>query len=182
MTFHFFRQKKPDSPALTYAALLIDMQEGFLSQYADQYKRPLISAQLTVLEFCVSQDIPVAVIESQRCGLTASSLRDVIAKIPRSSTIEKSVPDAFYSTSLDEQLQQWSATDLLVMGIYASICVSATSRHAVEKGYLVHTAKDVIADPFTLRGEGGANYYWFKDHTVLHKTAQQLIDNCSKRF
>lgn len=182
MTFHLFPQKKAERPAPIYAALLIDMQEKFLSRYRNRDLEPIISAQTTVLEFCASQDIPVAVIEYQGCGLTASSLRDVIAKIPRSSTIEKSVLDAFYCTSLDEQLHKWNASDLFVMGIYASACVFATTTRAVEKDYVVHTAKDVIADPFTLRGEGKTDFAWYRENVTLHKTSQQLIDNCSKRF
>ncbi len=182
MTFHLFSRKKPERPAPTYAALLIDMQEAFFGTYRDQHLKPIISAQSTVLKFCASQDIPVAVIEYQKCGSTASSLRKGIADIPRSATIEKYAPDAFAFTSLDGQLRLWNATDLLVMGIYASACVFATATHAVEKGYVVHTAKDLIADSLTLQGEGKTDFAWYKEHTTLHKTTQQLIEDYSKRF
>ncbi len=159
MNFPFFRRKKLEPSELSYAALLIDMQERFLSRYLDSDLEPIISAQTAVLKFCASQDIPIVVVEYRGYGLTTASLQEVIAAVPRSLRLEKTITDALASTSLDEQLRLWNAADLLLMGIYASACVQGTSEGALEKNYRLHTARDLIASHSTLCGEkDGTNF------------------------
>jgi len=177
VVFPLFRQRKLEHSTSSYAALLIDMQERFLKRYTVNNLEPIISAQTAVLRFCGSHDIPLVVIEYYGCGSTAFSLREVIADIPRTLTVEKSVPDAFAFTSLDEQLRRWNVTDLLVMGIYASACVQDTSKKALQKGYHLHTARDCIADAFTLCGEGKTSFDWYKEHVNLYKTNKKLLES-----
>jgi len=57
------------------------------------------------------------------------------------------VDNAFAETNLDPWLKWFGTTDLILMGINATACVEATARGAVKKGYAIHTAHDLIANP-----------------------------------
>ena len=164
-------QKQP-----RYAALLIDMQPGFLNEHNLDDQKMLFLAQRQILGFCVNENIPVGVLEYQGLtypgfGQTVDCLREIVDRVPVHSLIQKDHDNGFESTPLDEQLHRWNATDLIVMGIYACCCVLDTCESARALGYSLHTARDCIADPIS----DASSYYWYEGCSTLYPTSSDLI-------
>ncbi len=186
MSFPFFQRKKPEQiPQLEwstskYAALLIDMQPFYLGFYKKGVQEGLFSAQKVVLQWCVQESIPVAVLEVNNDffdgGRTVLCLQGEIDLVSTHLLLQKSTDDGFYNTSLDEQLQSWNVTDLIVMGINASYCVKATSSTALAKGYHLHTARDLIADSFFW----GTSFDWYEKNSTLYQNSSELISGVRK--
>ncbi|XP_069177397.1 nicotinamidase isoform X2 [Procambarus clarkii] len=65
-------------------------------------------------------------------------------------------------SSLNEELQKRSVTDLFLCGIGYDVCVAATTRHAIEEGY-----RAVLVDNAT-RGVCDSDIQATKDHTIAN--------------
>src|SRR3989344_3212591 len=83
-----------------YAALLIDMQEGFTKNLGDRLEM-LVENQCRVLVYCRDQGIPVWVVESKEkykdsnYGATINPLQTILETIPCPPPIIKTVNNAF---------------------------------------------------------------------------------------
>lgn len=63
--------------------------------------------------------------------------------------IEKTTPDSFHLTGLQEELERLGVTELVICGMQTDYCVNATSRHAHSLGYrgvLVQDAHSTFDD------------------------------------
>jgi nicotinamidase-related amidase len=83
-----------------------------------------------------------------------------IAPLADEVVVDKTRPDAFFNTTLHEELQARGITDVVICGIQSDICVDTTTRRACSQGYAV----TFVAD---------AHSTW--DNAYL--TAQQVIDH-----
>ena len=61
--------------------------------------------------------------------------------------LEKSNPNAFLDTGLEETLGERGAEELVVAGMMSSMCVDATVRAAADLGYSVSVVHDACAAP-----------------------------------
>ncbi len=169
-----------DSSVPRYAALLIDMQPYFLGAFGSEVRERLFSAQMKIFRLCAEESIPVVVLEvkSGWCdkGGTVACLQREIDPVPLHLVLTKSTNDGFSNHSLDEQLQMWNTTDLLVMGIYAFACVRDTCSTGLAKGYRIHTARDCIADPFVR----ATPFAWYEQNSTLYENSSQLIERLRK--
>ncbi|MBS3169446.1 hypothetical protein J4210_03100 [Candidatus Woesearchaeota archaeon] len=92
--FRLFTPQNRESPR--YAALLIDMQEGFTKHLGDRLEI-LVENQCRVLVYCRDQGIPAWVVESQEkykdsnYGATISPLQSLLETIPCPPPIIKMV-------------------------------------------------------------------------------------------
>ncbi|MBI2103183.1 cysteine hydrolase [Candidatus Woesearchaeota archaeon] len=174
-----FLSSSEEKPALNYAALLIDMQSGFLDNALEDTRKKLFFAQKQVLRFCAEENIPVVVLEYEGKGKTVYDLQQKVDLVPTFLTLEKKSDDGFFRTSLDEQLHRWNATDLLVMGINASYCVLETCDSAVRKGYRLHTARDCIRNTCRCCP---TKYDWYEKHSKLYQDSSELIEIVRRPF
>jgi len=136
------RKKQPHK----VAALLVDMQRFFLRDLEVGVEASLIAAQKEIIRYCAQADIPLFVLEYNDEGRTIGELRHEIARVPQTKTIIKKHDDGFKRTALDECLQEFSITHLLLMGVNASFCVRDTARSALRRGYQIITADHLIAN------------------------------------
>jgi len=116
--------------------LLIDMQDRFLD---NKEKWDLIPRQLAVLAYCEENGIPVIKIETEGFGTTNFRLIEAFDRIPvrRKATLVKLEEDAFDGTGLDDILNSFDATALLLMGVNACKCIYKTAITGRNHGYTV---------------------------------------------
>lgn len=61
------------------------------------------------------------------------------------AVVEKSLPNAFAKTDLDAKLQATGKKALVIAGFMTHMCISATTRSALDHGYTVTVASDAVA-------------------------------------
>jgi nicotinamidase-related amidase len=61
------------------------------------------------------------------------------------AVVEKPLPNAFAKTDLDAKLQATGKKALVIAGFMTHMCVSATTRSAIDHGYTVTVASDAVA-------------------------------------
>jgi nicotinamidase-related amidase len=54
---------------------------------------------------------------------------------PNEPIIQKSLPNAFAGTTLDETLARLGRKNLIIIGYMTHMCVSSTARAAIDRGY-----------------------------------------------
>jgi len=128
---------------LTRSALaIIDMQESFrskIAEFTETASRIAVmvqAARLLSLPIIVSEQYPKGL------GHTATEIRDVL---PASiEIIEKTTFSSCGARSFETQLEQASATQVIVCGIEAHICVNQTVHDLIARGFQVHLLIDCI--------------------------------------
>ena len=71
------------------------------------------------------------------------------------TVVVKSLPNAFAKTDLDAELKAIGRTNLIVTGFMAHMCVSATSRAALDLGYRPTVVAEATATRDLPDGQGG---------------------------
>jgi nicotinamidase-related amidase len=147
------------------ALLVIDMLNDFVVEGA-----PLeVPATRTIIPFLQDEivkarrnDIPLFYVcdaheendpEFLRMGWPAHALSgtrgaeviDALKPLPHDTIIPKKSYSAFFSTSLDLELQKRSITELLITGCVTNICVLYTVADAVQRGYRVAILRNCVA-------------------------------------
>lgn len=61
------------------------------------------------------------------------------------TVVEKQLPNAFAKTDLDAKIQAIGQKTLVIAGFMTHMCVSATTRSALDHGYTVTVASDAVA-------------------------------------
>jgi nicotinamidase-related amidase len=64
---------------------------------------------------------------------------------PGEAVVEKPLPNAFAKTDLDAKLQATGKKAMVIAGFMTHMCVSATTRSALDHGYTVTVASDAVA-------------------------------------
>ncbi len=140
-----FRQPKPLELA-DMGALIIDMQPYFLDKIEHGKRSRLLEAQIESVECLVEANIPTIVLEYDNEGETHESIKGKCGELKVCKYIAKHYDDGFRETDLKDILDHWNLSKLIVMGINASFCVKETVRNAVDNGYQVFTARQLIAN------------------------------------
>lgn len=101
--------------------------------------------------------------------------------------IQKSYPNSFYQTDLQQKLQQHSVKQLVICGMMSHMCVDSTTRRANELGYqpiLIHdacTTRDLDFDDETIPAKKVHNSFMsalagFAKVINCHEFIQKKID------
>lgn len=124
------------------------MQPYFLEALEpDEVERELPNL-VQVVRYCAQQDIPIAILEQEHIPTeTIDVLTREIEKVPRHKYITKPTSDGFYETQLSQQLNEWGATSIFLMGAHASRCVLDTAAGAWKRGIKTSTSNSVILNP-----------------------------------
>jgi nicotinamidase-related amidase len=161
-----------------YAALLIDMQPGFFEKEDRQLLENLISSQIEFIKGCADNEIPIRVIEYAGEGHTFAQLKKEIKSFHEFEYYTKDSIDAFETTKLIYSLRKLKANHLILMGINANICVSGTGDGALEKGFKISSASDLIGNT---RKEGPFNEDWYKENCEHYpETRIELLEIIEK--
>jgi nicotinamidase-related amidase len=153
-------------------ALLIDMQPDFVEDLLPSKAEEIIAAQITVLRHCARSGIPVIVLEFITHGRTLPGLWAEAERVVGMQRVIKERDDGFRGTPLSRMLADQKAKSLLLMGINASFCVFETARTAVQLGYRIVTASDLIAD--SRRDTWGGQSLWYKANGTLLSESREL--------
>jgi len=90
--------------------------------------------------------------------------------------VVKSLPNAFAKTDLDARLKATGRTDLIVAGFMTHMCISATTRAALDLGYRATVVADATATRDLPDGNGGI----IDAATVKRVALAELADRFAK--
>jgi nicotinamidase-related amidase len=128
------------------AVVMIDMQPTYTKKLEkDNTLYSLISAQKDVLDVCISQKIPVAVLEFYNQTQTHSELKSKLEDCIYCSFTKKKM-DGFSKRAFRKYLSIWEKDWLILMGVDTSQCVIATAKGGIKQNYKIATSKQIIAD------------------------------------
>jgi nicotinamidase-related amidase len=85
--------------------------------------------------------------EFMRPGTPGIEIHPDVSPQDGEPVLEKSNPNAFLDTELEETLGERGAKELVVAGMMSSMCVDATVRAAADLGYSVAVVYDACAAP-----------------------------------
>jgi nicotinamidase-related amidase len=82
-----------------------------------------------------------------RPGTSGVEIDPRVAPIADETVIEKSAPNGFVGTGLEQELRRAAIDELVVVGMMSSMCVDATVRAAVDLGFAATVVHDACAAP-----------------------------------
>jgi nicotinamidase-related amidase len=85
--------------------------------------------------------------EFMRPGTEGIEIHPAVAPAEGELVLEKSSPNSFLETGLEDQLRKRGADDLVVAGMMSSMCVDATVRAAADPGFSPTVVHDACAAP-----------------------------------
>ncbi len=85
--------------------------------------------------------------EFMRPGTDGIEIHPAVAPAEGELVLEKSSPNAFLETGLEEELRKRGADNLVVAGMMSSMCVDATVRAAADLGFSPTVVHDACAAP-----------------------------------
>ncbi|MCA1053730.1 cysteine hydrolase [Rossellomorea aquimaris] len=160
------------------ALLVIDVQKGmFLEGSPVKNGQDLIVKMKSLLSKARSKGIPIYYIQHNetegaplQTGTKGWEIHDDIKPTKDDVTIQKTTPDSFHGTSLEEELKKRGIEHLILTGIQTEICVDTTCRRAFSEGYKVSVVSDAHGtwDTEDLTAEQIINHHngvlrWFAD-------------------
>ncbi len=155
------------------ALLVIDVQEGmFVPEYPVFDGEALLDKIQGLITEARSSGVPVVYIqhneepgEQLEPNSFAWQIQSRIAPAKGEIVVQKSTPDGFHETDLQEKLSSLGVKRLIVSGIQTDLCVEATSKRAGQLGYEVV----VVEDAHTTYDQGG-------------RTAREIIEEYNGMF
>ncbi|ALC87746.1 isochorismatase [Bacillus sp. FJAT-22090] len=157
------------------ALLLIDVQNGMFQDENPVFNSTKLIIKLKhLLENARDYHIPIFYIQHNNTYLeNGSKLWEIHPEIKPNLTdiiIQKTTPDAFYKTNLQEELQKQQIEHLVLVGIQSEICVDTTCRNAYSLGYDITLVTDAHStwDSEELTAQQIINHHnqvlrWFAD-------------------
>jgi nicotinamidase-related amidase len=82
-----------------------------------------------------------------RPGTDGVEIHDAVAPGDGEPVLQKSEPNGFLGTGLEDRLRGLGADELVVAGMMSSMCVDATVRAAVDLGFSATVVHDACAAP-----------------------------------
>jgi nicotinamidase-related amidase len=144
--------------------LIIDIQRDYFPGGAFPLVEPDVSATATrrlldafraagepVLHLKHVWDAPDATF--MRPGTDGVELHPLVAPASGEPVLEKTAPNGFVGTALEDEVRSRDIDELVVAGMMTSMCVDATVRAAVDLGFSVTVVHDGCAAPDLRFGE-----------------------------
>src|SRR5690349_15194492 len=85
--------------------------------------------------------------EFMRPGTEGIEIHPTVAPAEGELVLEKTTPNSFVGTELEEELRQRETKELVVTGMMSSMCVDATVRAAADLGFSATVVHDACAAP-----------------------------------
>lgn len=159
-----------------FAVIIVDMQDFFLEKFNKDKKDLLINNQRIVLEFCVKKSIPIILLEYKKRGQTISKLLEIAKKSTYSEILTKESNGGFTNTNLDEILKENKINNIILMGINASGCVQDTAIGALNRGYRIITAGDIIASNTKKDEYLAISKRWYSKNGLFFESVDKLLE------
>ena len=135
------------------ALVVIDMQEGFRAAVPDFAG---VAARIaTAVGGAQLLNVPVVVTEQYPEGLgrTAAEIRAALA--PGSEPVEKTAFSSCGAREFVARLEQTGASQIIVCGIEAHVCVNQTTHDLLARGFRVHLLTDCVSSRAARDREAG---------------------------
>lgn len=132
------------------ALLIIDVQNGMFLKENPVYDSHKILINLkNLLANARNNHIPIFYIQHNapigktlEPGTKEWEIHPEITPTNTETIIQKTTPDAFYKTNLQEELQKLHIEHLVLAGIQSEVCVDTTCRNAYSLGYDITLVTD----------------------------------------
>lgn len=132
------------------ALLIIDVQNGMFQEGNVVYKgESLLQNLKDVIVQARSTDTPIFYLQHNapagkplEYGTKGWEIHPEIMPGNQDVIIQKTTPDSFFNTSLDDELKKQGVEHLVITGIQTEVCVDTTCRRAFSMGYKVTLASD----------------------------------------
>ena len=149
------------------ALLLIDVQNCMFDP-APVYNSALLLERLqSLIDRARASNTPVIYVQHNgpagaphAPGEPGWAIHPAIAPLPGETIVQKTTPDAFYQTTLQEELAAKDIEQLVIAGIQTDYCVDTTCRRAASEGYAV----TLVSDAHSTWGDGGLNAEQIIEH------------------
>lgn len=150
------------------ALLVIDVQKGMFLEGNMVYKGDgLLHKISSLIVRARSSKIPILYVQHNapagkplEHGTEGWEIHSDIKPHEEDVIIQKTTPDSFFNTPLEEELKKRGIEHLVISGIQSEVCVDTTCRRAFSMGYKV----TVVSDAHSTWDSGSL-------------TAQQIIDH-----
>jgi nicotinamidase-related amidase len=169
--------------------ILIDMQPYFLKKIKSlSTKRKLMFSQIDMINYFRANDIPLAILEYEdKEGTikegTIRGLKDYIDELPedRRTYFTKSDDSGFSNENLGKQLREWKTEDVILMGVNAHACVKGTAIGALDSGFNIITANELIADQYGPSDEN-RQISWYRQKGEYWTTHREITESDDSRY
>ncbi|EJR54337.1 hypothetical protein IIM_02066 [Bacillus cereus VD107] len=145
------------------ALIVIDVQAGMYTAGMPVHNgEKLLETLQELIQECRSNSIPVIYVQHNgqkdhplEKGTEGWKVHAAIAPQEGDSIIEKTTPDSFNKTNLNEVLQEKGIEHVIISGMQTQYCVDTTTRRAFSEGYKVTLVSDAHStfDTDVLRAE-----------------------------
>lgn len=134
---------------MTTALLIIDVQRGLFDDEPRPYKADTVVERINALAGRArAHDVPIVFIQHERAsgnlahGTQSWQLERSLRTVPGDHFVRKTTPDSFLRTTLQELLDKYQVSHVVVCGYASEFCVDTTTRRAAALGYAVTLAAD----------------------------------------
>jgi nicotinamidase-related amidase len=128
------------------ALLIIDMQSALIDGTNPVYQLNTVLENITrLIAQAHTTGTPIIYIQDNdvdEIGSPGWQIHPAIAPEPGDLILRKPEADAFYGTTLQQELESRGLKHLIITGCKSEVCVDATCRKAIELGYHVTLASD----------------------------------------
>ncbi|MED0963595.1 cysteine hydrolase family protein [Bacillus paramycoides] len=145
------------------ALIVIDVQAGMYTAGMPVHNgEKLLETLQGLIQECRSNSIPVIYVQHNgpkdhplEKGTDGWKVHAAIAPQEGDSIVEKTTPDSFNKTNLNEVLQEKGIEHVIISGMQTQYCVDTTTRRAFSEGYKVTLVSDAHStfDTDVLRAE-----------------------------
>ncbi|GAB6421750.1 cysteine hydrolase family protein [Bacillus luti] len=132
------------------ALIVIDVQAGMYTAGMPVHNgEKFLETLQALIEECRSNDIPVIYVQHNgpkdhplEKGTDGWKIHAAIASQDGDSIVEKTTPDSFHKTNLNEVLREKGIEHVIISGMQTQYCVDTTTRRAFSEGYKVTLVSD----------------------------------------
>jgi len=134
----------------TTALLIIDLQVGNFEEINPIYNdKELLSKSAKLITIARSRKVPVIYIQNNggkgdpdEYNSPGWEIHPLVTPMEGEIIIQKTTPDAFHETNLQEILKTQGIKELVIAGLQTEYCIDTTWRRASILGYEVNLVKD----------------------------------------
>lgn len=128
------------------ALVIIDMQTGLVAGPKPVYQLSALLEQIIrLIAHARTAGIPIIYVQDNdvdEIGSPGWQIHQAILPNPHDLVIRKPEADAFYATTLRQELEARTIEHLIIAGCKSEVCIDATCRQAVHLGYQVTLVSD----------------------------------------
>ncbi|PJN58990.1 cysteine hydrolase family protein [Bacillus mycoides] len=132
------------------ALIVIDVQVGMYTAGMPVHNgEKFLETLQNLIEECRSNSIPIIYVQHNgpknhplEKGTAGWQVHAAIAPQDGDSIVEKTTPDSFHKTNLNELLQEKGIEHVIISGMQTEYCVDTTTRRAFSEGYKVTLVSD----------------------------------------